>query len=100
MKLYVREWRKFMGVAAPVVAQALDIERESYLKMERETWRISAGEAFVIAKEIGVSVTQLRFPPPPAGAERPLSLDELVEDQSEDFKRLAAAAIRGMASQR
>jgi DNA-binding XRE family transcriptional regulator len=95
-KLFIREWRDFMGVKAPDVADALEIERESYLKKERETWRVSLGEAFVIAKQIGIHVSQLKFPPPKKGQEPPVSLDEMVEDQPRPVQDMVRAAVKGM----
>ena len=99
IQLYLREWRKFMGVSAPDVADALGIERESYLRMERETWRVTFSEAILIATTIGIHVSQLRFPPPEPGKKPEESLDEMVEDKSPEFRRLARAAIRGMLDQ-
>lgn len=94
--LYLREWRKFMGVKAPEIAEALGIERESYLRHERETWRVSYTEAIIIAEAIGIQVTQLKFPPPLPEQEPVLSLDEMIEGQSETVQKLAIAAVKGM----
>jgi len=96
LKLYVREWRKYMGVSAPIVAEALGIERESYLKIERETWRIGASEAFIIADAIGCHVNQLRFPPPAAGQRPPQSADAILEGASEEVREMAIRALRGL----
>jgi DNA-binding XRE family transcriptional regulator len=85
-----------MGVKAPDVADALEIERESYLKMERETWRISLQEAVLIARELGVSVDQLKFPAPADGEKAPESLDAMIEGKSDDLKKLIRGAVKGM----
>jgi transcriptional regulator with XRE-family HTH domain len=95
VRLFLREWRKFMGVSAVVCADALDIERESYLRLEREPWRINLEELEIIAESIGVKSSQLRFPPPQDGSER-ISLDEMIEDAPEAVQKMAIAAIRGM----
>lgn len=96
VKLFFREWRKFMGVSAPAVAEALDIERESYLKIERETWRASYADAIIIAKAVGVHVSQLQFPPPREGQPAPESADALLEGAPENVRQMAFAALRGM----
>lgn len=85
-----------MGVKAPDVAAALEIERESYLKMERETWRISLQEAVIIADVLGVNVNQLKFPAPAKGEEPPESLDAMIEGKSDDLKKLIRGAVKGM----
>lgn len=85
-----------MGVSAVVCADALDIERTSYLRLEREPWRITVGELDVIAKAIGVTASQVRFPPPEAGKPPRLSLDDMIEDAPEAVQQMAIAAIRGM----
>jgi hypothetical protein len=95
VRLFLREWRKFMGVSAVICADALSIERESYLRLEREPWRINLEELEIIADSIGVKSTQLRFPPPEQGAER-ISLDEMIEDAPEAVQKMAIAAVRGM----
>ena len=96
VRLFLREWRKFMGVSAVICADALSIERESYLRLEREPWRINLEELEIIAESIGVKSTQLRFPPPEAGSSERVSLDEMIEDAPEAVQKMAIAAIRGM----
>lgn len=94
LKLYLREWRKFMGkVSAVDCAIALDIERESYLRLEREPWRITISELDIIAETIGVKASQLRFPPPEQGQPVPQSLDEMIEDQPDMVREMAFGAI-------
>ncbi len=93
---YLRDWRKFMGTKAIDLAVALDIERESYYRLERDWWTISAGEMDIIATTIGVKPHQLWFPPPAAGQET-VSLDDLVEDLPADLQKAAIAAVRGIA---
>jgi transcriptional regulator with XRE-family HTH domain len=96
LRLFVREWRKFMGTSAVDCAIALDIERESFLRLEREPWRITVAELDLIAEAIGVKASQLRFPPPADGQEKPESLDDLLEDAPDNVRQMAIAAIRGM----
>lgn len=82
-----------MGVSAVDCAIAIDIERESYLRMERETWRVSWQEAELLAKEIGINSSQLKFPPPAKGKPIPPSLDEMIEDQPDIVREMAIGAI-------
>lgn len=100
IKLYFREWRDFMGVSAPTVAEALRIERESYLRMERETWRASYADAVIIAETIGCRVEQLRFQPPKEGHPLPESADAILDGAPENVRQMAFAAIRGMVGER
>lgn len=93
---YLKEWRKFMGTKPVDLAEALDIERQSYHRLEKHWWTISAGEMDVLCKVIGIEPSQLWFPPPTNGRER-ISLDELLEDMPETMQQAAILAIRGMA---
>lgn len=94
---YLRDWRKFMGTKAVEIAIALDIERESYYRLEREWWTINAGEMDVIAETIGIKPSQLWFPPPEPGKEV-ISLDDMVEEMDDPVKQQAAIlAVRGIA---
>lgn len=94
---YLRDWRKFMGTKAVELAIALDIERESYYRLERDWWTISAGEMDIIAETIGIKPNQLWFPPPAPGREI-VSLDDLIEAIDDPVKQQAAImAVRGIA---
>lgn len=94
---YLREWRKFMGTKAIEIAFALDIERESYYRLERSWWTISAGEMDIIASTIGIKPSQLWFPPPAPGQEI-ISLDDMIEEIDDPVKKGAAiSAVRGIA---
>ena len=84
------------GVSAVDCAIALDIERESYLRLEREPWRITVGELDIIASAIGVKSSQLRFPPPEDGQAPRQSIDEMIEDQPESVQLMVIGAVRGM----
>ena len=96
-RLQVREWREFMGTKAVELAMALDIERESYYRLERDWWTINAGEQAIIATTIGVRPDQLWFPPPQKGAQRVPTAEELMEDIPENMRPAAIMALRGMA---
>jgi hypothetical protein len=85
-----------MGTKAIEIAVALDIERESYYRLERDWWTINAGEMDVIAKTIGIKPNQLWFPPPAPGQEV-VSLDEMLEDMPENMQQAAILAVRGIA---
>ncbi len=96
LRLFIREWRKSIGVSAAQCADALGFARESYLRMEREPRRINLEELEVIADTIGVKSGRLHFPPPEEGQQEQVSLDELLEDVPENVRQLAIAAVRGM----
>lgn len=96
MPFYLREWRNFMGTKVLDLAEALDIARESYYRLEREPWRINLGEVDILAKTIGVKPSQFRFPPPSEGTNQRISLDDLLEDVPEDVRAMAINAVRGM----
>lgn len=86
-----------MGTKAVEIAIALDIERESYYRLEREWWTISTAEQSIIADTIGIKPSQLWFPPPQKGQQERLTLDELMEDIPENMRPAAFMALRGMA---
>lgn len=86
-----------MGTKAIDIAVALDIERESYYRLERNWWTISTGQQDIIAKAIGIKPSQLWFPPPEKGQQERMSLDDLLEDIPEDMRPAAFLALRGMA---
>lgn len=94
---YLKEWRKFMGTGPSELADALEIERQSYHRLEKNWWTISAGEMDTLAKVIGVKPEQFWFPPPAPGQPRRVSLDEMLEDMPENMQQAAILAIRGMA---
>lgn len=85
-----------MGTKAIDLAVALDIERESYYRLERNWWTINTGELNTIADTIGIKPSQLWFPPPKEGQER-VSLDDLIEDMPENMQKAAILAVRGIA---
>jgi DNA-binding XRE family transcriptional regulator/DNA-binding transcriptional regulator YiaG len=58
------EWRKFMEMKAIELAEALDIERESYHRLERNWWTISVGEIDILASALAIRPEQLWTAPP------------------------------------
>ena len=94
---FLKEWRKYMGTKPVELAIALDIERQSYHRLEKNWWTISAGEMDTLCKVIGIEPSQLWFPPPKKGEPEKESLDDLLEDIPEDMRPAAFLALRGMA---
>lgn len=86
-----------MGTKAIDLAIALDIERESYYRLERNWWTINTGEQAIIATTIGIKPSQLWFPPPPTDEQERISWDEAIEDIPENMQQAAFMALRGMA---
>jgi hypothetical protein len=93
--VYVREWRRYMGTKSVDCAIALDIERESYLRLERAPYKFNIGELVVLAETIGVKPNQFFFPPPAQGENR-VSLDEMLDDLADDRREMVVNAFRGM----
>lgn len=94
---YLKEWRKYMGTKPIDLATALGIERQSYHRLEKNWWTISAGEMDILCRVIGIEPSQLWFPPPQAGVPERISLDGLLEDMPENMQQAAILAVRGMA---
>lgn len=94
-RVYVREWRRYMGVRAVECAIALNIERESYLRLERAPYKFNNGEMAVLADTIGVKPTQFWGLPPSTGDVR-VSLDDLADDNPHVDRELIVRAVKGM----
>lgn len=94
--VYLRQWRKFMGVKARACAEALDIDEKSYYRLERETFRISIPELATLAEVIGVRISQLFWPIPKPGEHVDVSLDELAEGAPPEKRAAAVWAVRGI----
>ena len=86
-----------MGTKPIDLAVALDIERQSLYRLVKNWWTISLGELEIIADTIGVTTSQLRFPPPTKDHPARVSLDELIEDIPEEMQQAAVLAVRGIA---
>jgi hypothetical protein len=93
--VYVREWRRFMGSKAVDCAIALDIERESYLRLERNPFKFNNAEMAILADEIGVKPNQFWFPPPEPGQIK-VSLDDMIDEMPDADRELIVRAVRGM----
>lgn len=93
--LFIREWRKFMGTKAIDLAVALDIERESYYRLERTPYKFNNEEMDVLASEMGIKPSQFWFPPPTKGQQK-VSIDDLLEDAPDTVQLMAINAVRGM----
>jgi transcriptional regulator with XRE-family HTH domain len=76
---YLREWREYKNVRAVDMAERLEIERESYYRLERKPWTLSLAEVYELAEALGITAKQLLSPPPPRGLRPRPSLDEIVE---------------------
>jgi transcriptional regulator with XRE-family HTH domain len=94
--VYLREWRKFMGVKAPPCAEALGIDEKSYYRLERETFRISIPELAILADVIGVKISQLFWPTPKPGDDAVVSLDAIAEGATPEKRQAAVWAVRGI----
>lgn len=85
-----------MGTKVIDLAVALDIERESYYRLERTPYKFNNEEMDILAHEMGIKPSQFWFPPPSDRQQRRLSLDELLEDAPENVQEMAILAVRGM----
>jgi hypothetical protein len=94
--VFVRGWRRYMGVKAVECAIALDIERESYLRLERTPYKFNNGEMALLALTIGIKPEQFWFQPPEPGQERRFSVDDALDELDGDNRELIVKAIRGM----
>lgn len=78
--VYLREWRKHKKLKAVAMAERLEIERESYYRLEREPQTLSVAEVMELAEAIGIEPKSLWEPPPEAGKPPRPSLDAIVQD--------------------
>lgn len=85
-----------MGVKPTDLAEALNIERPSYHRLEKNWTAISAGEMQILADLIGVEPSQFWFPPPVPGQPKQESLDEMIRDKPEVIQRAARRAVHGI----
>lgn len=79
--VYLREWRKAKDIKAPVMADRLGIERESYYRLERNPHTLSVAELIEIAEAFGIDHRRLWEPPPEPGLRPRVSLDDIVAGQ-------------------
>lgn len=113
--VYLRPWRYYIQktvnptLNAVAMADRLGIERESYLRLEREPHTLSVAELVEIAEAFGIDHQRLWEPPPEAGQPIPpgkkprVSLDAVVADQDdsqvEGFADMLRRAVGKAANQ-
>ncbi len=88
--VYLREWREHLHLRAVDMAERLEIERESYYRLERNPKTLSVAEVVEIADHMGIDPQRLWEPPPERDAPPRISLDAIVKDAPE-------AQIEGLA---
>ncbi len=79
--VYLREWRKAKNVRAVDLAEKLEIERESYYRLERQPFTLNVRELIELSDALGIDHRRLFTPPPAPGLQDRISLDEIVKDQ-------------------
>jgi hypothetical protein len=85
--VYLRPWRHYIQktvnptLNAPAMADRLGIERESYLRLERQPHTLSVAELVQIAEAFGIDHWRLWQPPPEIGQKPRVSLDAVVADE-------------------
>ena len=62
VKLYLEEWRKFMGADPAVAAKALGLDAEQYDELEEFPFRLTIDQMGRVSQAIGVHPHQLFFP--------------------------------------
>lgn len=88
-RFYLREWRKTRAKPAVALAALLDIERESYYRLERNPHTLSIAEIDKLADALDIEPEQLWHPP-----NGPPSLDLLVSDASDDMRATVTDIVR------
>jgi len=101
--VYLREWRVYLqesgnpGLTAVAMADRLEIERESYYRLERNPKTLSVAEVAELADAMGIDPQRLWEPPPEAGKKLRPSLDAIVkgvpDDQAEGFADMLRRAV-------
>lgn len=81
--VYLREWREHLGLRAVDMAERLEIERESYYRLERNPKTLSVAEVVEIAEYMGLEAQRLWEPPPSPDSKPRISLDAIVKDAPE-----------------
>jgi transcriptional regulator with XRE-family HTH domain len=87
-RVFLREWRKHLGLDAVRMAERLEIERESYYRLERQPYTLSAGELLELAEAMGIEPEQF-FRPPEAQ-----SLDAIAKDATPEQLSMMADVLR------
>lgn len=60
-KLTLREWRNAKEISKKRMADACGIHENTYAKWEEDPKKIPIGQAFVIARTLGVDIDQILF---------------------------------------
>lgn len=94
--IYLREWRKHVGVKAAVLAEALEIEEKSYYRLEREAWRLDVPDLDILADVLKIQPHQFWRRPSTGKDNNDISLDQLIEDQPAAIKLMTIKAVKGM----
>ena len=92
--VYLREWRKHLDLKATAMADRLEIERESYYRLERDPDKLNVAELREIAEAMGIEPTRLWEPPPPPGLAPRVSLDAIVRDATDSQVEALATLLK------
>lgn len=87
--IYLREWRKKKNLRAIDMAERLEIERESYYRLEREPKRINLEEMVELADRLGIEPEQL-FSPPDA----PESVDAMIRRVPAEQREMVVDVVK------
>lgn len=91
--VYLREWRKHLGLKAEAMAERLEIERESYYRLERNPKTLSVGEVIELADAMGIEPGNLWHLPL---ASREPSVDLMIKDAPADQRELVIDLARSV----
>lgn len=101
--VYLREWREYLqktgktGLTAIAMAERLEIERESYYRLERNPKTLSVAEVAELADAMGIDPQRLWEPPPEVGKKVRPSLDAIVkgvdDEQAEGLADMLRRAV-------
>lgn len=61
--LRVDEWRRAKNIPQKVIAKALNISLQTYLKLEKEPGKMKIEQAFKVAEILGVNFEDIIFMP-------------------------------------
>lgn len=88
-RVYLREHREAKGYTPIQMAGQVGIERESYYRLERETWRVKGARQTQLEDILELEPGGLWRPPLPKEANPPKrSLDELAKDATPEQRDL------------
>lgn len=93
-RLFLKEHREAKKLSAERMAARLSITRESLYRQERETWRVNSEKQVEWAAALGIAPEALWRPP------GTVSLDDIVRDQPDEVREMAADIVRRLVNQR